>query len=677
MSDFEIPKHVFHAHDYKGVDSFLAACRNLPLEKVRSDLERYLGLLDAQLVALINQDYAEFVELSASILGTDIMIRSVRSSLGKVEAELQVVGASVETRALALQDRQARLRSAEEERRALQNLATIHQSLGDVEALLRVSEDGALDRDVLSNGAVLDRVITQFTELTYNAGHAQNSRFVQSLRPRITRLEQCVEKALKELFLGALAPQSLGNSKEVLARCLRTYTAIDRAGVPKELFRNLVVSPLVAEIVTVKNLEGGNRLSCDGMGALYDALLQCAVTRVAAVVADAAAGLVQAAFDEVVDQLIGKLGSHIFATGIPETFHRNLVLSKSFVARWESEVLQGKERDVEVFRASEALHKWNRGWKVDVYFTLRAQEIIRSVEQALSQPLILQHQQRRKEGFVVATMDGVAEQLARGSAADVFLPGLEASFLRLGFQIVSRVRTWVQSGLPDAANVGVESPWSGATLPHWVAAHNDMTALAMLLRTGWTASMEQALGRVPPPVVAAVEVAAAEIENQLTPAISKHIVRTLSGECTANLQYVRKISSLFFRADSNAAAVAGGAPETAMVEVESVMSPLRRLWGACSWGVEPDERQRWNDQVGAAVLAAYRELAQEVLVQAAATQKFIQQRNKGEGGTSGMAKIVAQFRLDVARLAAILRDEHGVMFPELVRDLQETVSKYV
>lgn len=328
MTEFQIPKHVFHAHDYKGVDSFLAACRNLPLEKVQADLERYLGLLDAQLVALINQDYAEFVELSASILGTDVMIRSVRGSLDKVQGELQGVAASVESRALALQDRQAQLRGAEEERRALQGLVTIHQALEDMEALLRVSPDGMLDRDVLRDGALLDRVVTQFTELTFNAGRAPKSRFVQSLRPRIARLEQCVEKALKELFLGALAPGALGSSREVLARCLRTYTAIDRAQVPKELFRNVIVSPLVAEIVTAKNLEGGNRLSCDGLGALFEALLACAQQRVAAVASEAGGGLVQAAFDEMVDQLIGKLGTHVFATGIPEVFHRNLVLSK-------------------------------------------------------------------------------------------------------------------------------------------------------------------------------------------------------------------------------------------------------------------------------------------------------------------------------------------------------------
>ncbi len=41
--DFEIPKHLFHAADWRGVEGFLQSCRNISLEKVKQDLERYQG----------------------------------------------------------------------------------------------------------------------------------------------------------------------------------------------------------------------------------------------------------------------------------------------------------------------------------------------------------------------------------------------------------------------------------------------------------------------------------------------------------------------------------------------------------------------------------------------------------------------------------------------------------
>lgn len=350
---------------------------------------------------------------------------------------------------------------------------------------------------------------------------------------------------------------------------------------------------------------------------------------------------------------------------------------QAFVARWEREVLQGREREVELFRASEALLKWNRGWKTEVYFTLRAQELIRQVEAALAQPVLAQP---GPGPFVLKATEAVAEQLLKVWAPDIFLPGLEASFLRLGFQMASRVRTWVLAGLPEGAALAAEAggSWSEAPLPMWAAAHADFNALARLLRREWSEAAARALGSsaLPAPVAAAVEVAARELETEAAGAVGAHVTRALGTECAASLQFVRKITSLFFRADASGAAAGGGLPETAMAEVESVMSPLRRLWGACAWGVPAAQRQQWTEAVAASVLSAYRELAQEVLVQAAATQKFIQQRNKGEGA-NGMAKIVAQFRLDIARLAAILRDEHGVTFPEQVQLLQDTVSRYL
>lgn len=49
--DFDIPKHLFHASDWRGVEAFLQSCRNIPLEKVKQDLERYLGNVKREMKA--------------------------------------------------------------------------------------------------------------------------------------------------------------------------------------------------------------------------------------------------------------------------------------------------------------------------------------------------------------------------------------------------------------------------------------------------------------------------------------------------------------------------------------------------------------------------------------------------------------------------------------------------
>ena len=135
--------------------------------------------------------------------------------------------------------------------------------------------------------------------------------------------------------------------------------------------------------------------------------------------------------------------------------------------------------------------------------------------------------------------------------------------------------------------------------------------------------------------------------------VEEHIVRSVTRSCVGQLGFVRRISSLCFRQDCPT-------PSAAMTEVESVLGPLDKLFET----VQLDERVRrdWSLRVGADVLRSYRDIAVEVLVQGQATQKFITQRSKGENTNNGIAKIVAQFELDLQRLQEIFC-EHGVNTP--------------
>lgn len=252
-------------------------------------------------------------------------------------------------------------------------------------------------------------------------------------------------------------------------------------------------------------------------------LVELAAGRVAGPLGDE--GLVQAAFDETVEQLSAKLGPQIFATGIPESFHANVLLARQFVSSWESRVLAGyPSAALARFRSSEALGRWHRAWKIDVYFTLRAQELIRAVEQALAAPLAQQTvvaaaaaASPQSAGFALAAVAACVAQMERLWGDDTFLVGLEASLLRLGLQTVSRLRTWLLAGLPD--NGGEAG--GDCSLLHWVAAHRDAAALARRVlrgteKDGWRAGAERRLGSpLPGPVAAALDLAASELEQVL------------------------------------------------------------------------------------------------------------------------------------------------------------------
>ena len=57
------------------VDKFVAECKKIvPLNVFKKELDEYLRLLKNALIELINQDYADFVNLSTNLVGKDLNV---------------------------------------------------------------------------------------------------------------------------------------------------------------------------------------------------------------------------------------------------------------------------------------------------------------------------------------------------------------------------------------------------------------------------------------------------------------------------------------------------------------------------------------------------------------------------------------------------------------------------
>jgi hypothetical protein len=607
-----IPKESFHSADYGGTkelgylvtvahaltgcEAFLLECqrRSIPLAKVKSDLSRYADMLNAQLVALINKDYAEFVELSSSVLGADAVIQSLRESLLKLRGELRVVRDTVDARVLgnplralracdlvsflakwlfllfltatphlAMQSIQDKIRAAEQDKRLLQTFVDVSESLEDVECLFGLNVGGEMDTEALRDPVKISRFVAGWSEVALYSSKHSDAAFIRKLQPRIARVERALESAMQTLFLEAIAAP---NPK--LHECMRVFGALNRPMLPQELFRVHVLGPAISDIVTVKALEAGRRTSCDGLPEIYRALVHFVMDKVVPV---GDPGLVQAAFDEIVELFMSRFGTVLFATGIPETFHRNYTTSLKFVQQWQDTVLQREPSTVALFAASESLRKWNRGWKLEVYFTLRMQEIVRSVESALANADC----NVKPDPFVLSAVSACHQILCRLWDDQFFLPGLEAQSARLTLQIVTRIRSWCLSfPTTDALRLA--------------AAHHDLLHLAKRLLSLYA---DLALKAVPPSSAAqramlkAYSLLATNIDQSTLPQFSSQIVGLLSAECVAALQFVRKINSVCFRPDSLV-------PTVPMSDVENVVGPLRRLISNCGW-LDDSVRVAW------------------------------------------------------------------------------------
>lgn len=78
------------------VDKFIVERKKrLALESLKDDLMAYLRILKSSLVELINQDYADFVNLSTNLVGLDRAITSIQTPMESFQANIEVNEAGV------------------------------------------------------------------------------------------------------------------------------------------------------------------------------------------------------------------------------------------------------------------------------------------------------------------------------------------------------------------------------------------------------------------------------------------------------------------------------------------------------------------------------------------------------------------------------------------------------
>ena len=93
---FCFDEEVFSAEPFDAAE-FLEDCRaRWPMGTIDEDLRQFQKALENQLVAIINEDYTEFLQLSSKLKGVDEAVSSVRAPiLAVVERVEQVQKAMV------------------------------------------------------------------------------------------------------------------------------------------------------------------------------------------------------------------------------------------------------------------------------------------------------------------------------------------------------------------------------------------------------------------------------------------------------------------------------------------------------------------------------------------------------------------------------------------------------
>ena len=186
-------------------------------------------------------------------------------------------------------------------------------------------------RNSIQTGASLvERVSNEFNQLRYFVSKGRNFPFVVNMQKRITAVEEILQKGVDVLFLEGIKKKG----KDILEKCLRTYSAIDRVDSAHQSFRHLFLRPALKQIITREKLENGRSSSTEGLSIILKEVLEFLFSQVSFLVQ-----LAQNSFHEF--NFVGAIWAEVslmivsdipntFSFALSEVFHRVISLQHFF-----------------------------------------------------------------------------------------------------------------------------------------------------------------------------------------------------------------------------------------------------------------------------------------------------------------------------------------------------------
>lgn len=660
------------------VDTFVSEHRkHASLEKLRDDLGVHLKFLRSSMIELINKDYADFVNLSANLVGLDKFIRNISQPLEQLKNEVNDVKSTVDTMLQQLQEQMQKRQNIREKKVLIQRTILICKSVEKVERLL---PPPAADGSRSWTKEQVEQLATEVNQILFYLGKCYQVKLAGEMAQKVDMVTAALQQHLEASFLRSIE----ADDRPELASVLRICATVDRIGSIERLFRKKVVAPTFREMVSEKAIQEG------GLGGAYSQVIMFVDTKCRAIL-DVTVGpagspgtsdastvggydfLSRAVWPELVALLESK-APLVFSPGNPAQFHARYSATVEFLERFEracrTAATVSRLRDAPSYRGF--LAKWN----LPVYFQLRFQEIASQLELSLCQPL-----KRNKvdtgDDFRTSCHRALWEQLERCWHQEVFLAPLAHRFWKLTLQLLSRHLIWLQqfllshgnseekqtektkegSPLPEASDAGTAAK-QGAGSPEL---ETSSTVLLVLLFRD-TELLADKVGLLFVDVVrprlelqglsdfAALEGSISHCVDSLRgqqPVISQHIVGDTAKSCCNHLRLVNDIPRLYRRTNREV-------PTKPSSYVGLLLEPLAELRSHVTESLRVTWSAEWTRGILEEVARQYTTVTNDVLVSVKKMEDSLKRLKRGrdrtplpEGVASDDDKIRLQLYLDV------------------------------
>lgn len=384
------------------------------------------------MIELINEDYADFVNLSANLIGLDKSIADIVNPLQSLRDELVTIKGDIQ---LSMEQIDKCLQDKEQLRRLRHSLKCISLLTGTTQNLQQLL--GQAD----SNAVHMERVVGLL---------CQQNNYLEScetyLKPDQLHSVKALAAQTMELLKGFFLDAIRTSHKKHLEVSLRLYSMLGATSTAELTYRSDILKPHLSQLISEQSLQNSPK----GLGGIYNQILEFVEVKMhdlltlSRQVDDSHYDFLLLSFWPEVEHRLEVNMSSIFAPGNPNFFYQKYQSTVEFLAKFEAHVTQPEE-----FRRHKQYQSFLKRWNLPVYFQIRFQEIGGAVETEFAREFSSAVIRPAGNAIRLLPVATALANVTRCWADGVYLDPLLARFLKLTLQIYARVNGWMEATIKD------------------------------------------------------------------------------------------------------------------------------------------------------------------------------------------------------------------------------------
>lgn len=328
---------------------------------MRDDLGIYLKVLRTAMIELINEDYADFVNLSSNLIGLDQSINGIQIPLGQLREEIIMVKMTLTDTMTELSNCLSIKKSLRSHLKSVQSVTKVQESIEKLEDLLK----NQLNTASISP-TFLERAALEFVQIDFNMQFCRDLIKEPYSPANVESLHSVLLRRIEEYFLKVLDEKE----SEQLERCLRIFCILDECTIAEDIFRKKVVAPYMHPIISETSLQNNPQ----GLQGIYVQVLDFITSKMDVLLALTRGStskikgfnfLINSFWAEVERRLETHMAS-IFAPGNPDLFYQKYQHTIDFLSKLETKV--GYPDGVLQLKAHQQYSSFQTRWNLPVYF---------------------------------------------------------------------------------------------------------------------------------------------------------------------------------------------------------------------------------------------------------------------------------------------------------------------